>query len=156
MCNKLDYNLINDTKKLFHLILNNHQYLFLIFMILNILDWLTGWIKAKKNKEINSYIGLYGIIKKLLYWIIIFISFIIPYTFTYFSYNILKIDLSFIKILGWLTLLNLILNETISILENLVALNVKVPTFLIKGLKIANSKFKNLEGNLKKIIKIVK
>lgn len=39
-------------------------YLFGIYLLLNVLDWLTGWYKARV-KEASSKAGLNGIIKKL-------------------------------------------------------------------------------------------
>lgn len=37
---------------------------------------------------------------------------------------------------GWFTLVCLIINETRSIIENLLEIGIKVPSFLIKGLDI--------------------
>ena len=56
-------------------------YLFGIYLLLNVLDWLTGWYKARVKKEASSKAGLNGIIKKVGYWIILLIAFLIPYMF---------------------------------------------------------------------------
>ena len=44
-------------------------YLFGIYLLLNVLDWLTGWYKARVKKEASSKAGLNGIIKKVGYCI---------------------------------------------------------------------------------------
>ena len=49
-------------------------------------------------------------------------------------------QLGFMKFVGWFVLANYLVNEIRSILENLVDMNVNVPPFLIKGLKIAADK----------------
>ena len=47
------------------------------------------------------------------------------------------INLSFVQLFGWFTLATYLINEIRSILENLVEMEVKVPSFLIKGLDIS-------------------
>ena len=39
-------------------------YLFGIYLLLNVLDWLTGWYKARVKKEANSKSGMKGIVKR--------------------------------------------------------------------------------------------
>lgn len=56
-------------------------YLFGIYLLLNVLDWLTGWYKARVKKEANSKSGMKGIVKKVGYWVILLIAFLIPYMF---------------------------------------------------------------------------
>ncbi len=51
--------------------------------------------------------------------------------------DILSINLSFMVMLGWFTLATYLINETRSIVENCVEMNIKVPAYLIKGLDIA-------------------
>ncbi|NCB93197.1 MAG: holin [Clostridia bacterium] len=51
-------------------IFGSHNHIFGIYILLNILDWLTGWYKARKKKELSSKIGFKGVVKKLGYWIL--------------------------------------------------------------------------------------
>lgn len=129
--------------------------LFAGFLILNIIDYITGIVKAKlKNKE-NSNKGLIGVVKKIGYWLLIFLSFFIPFLLTIIEKKLnLGININFIMDFGWFTLVCLILNETRSILENLVEIGVKVPKFLIIGLEkyqeLINSSSNKLSNNKKK------
>lgn len=111
-------------------------YLFGIYLLLNILDWLTGWYKARVKKETSSKAGLKGIVKKVGYWVILLIAFLIPYMFRRLGKDLLDIDLSYLSAMGWFTLANLLVNETRSILENLIACGYRVPDVLKRGLEI--------------------
>ncbi|MEG2295831.1 MAG: phage holin family protein [Oscillospiraceae bacterium] len=124
-------------------------YLFALFLLFNILDWITGWYKSYTQHKESSKIGLIGLLKKLGYWIVIIVAFSIPLAFETLGKQI-GIDLSFLQLLGWFTLASLMVNEVRSILENLVETGFHVPTILVKGLaitdKLINSKSK-LEEN---------
>lgn len=113
-----------------------YWYLFAGYLVLNILDWLTGWRKARKKKQESSYIGLRGIAKKTGYWVIILVAFLIPTLLVQFCQDLLKINLGFLIMLGWFTLATLLINEFRSILENLVECGYDVPDFLIRGLAV--------------------
>lgn len=117
-------------------ILGPHWYLFAAFLLLNVMDWLTGWYKSRKMKQESSSVGLAGIVKKLGYWIIIAVAFLMAYIFQMMGQDIFKIDLSFLLLLGWFTLACLLINEIRSILENLVECGYNVPNILIKGLAV--------------------
>lgn len=111
-------------------------YLFGIYLLLNILDWLTGWYKARVKKETSSKAGLKGIVKKVGYWVILLIAFLIPYMFRRLGKDLLDIDLSYLSAMGWFTLANLLVNEIRSIQENLIACGYRVPDVLKRGLEI--------------------
>lgn len=111
-------------------------YLFGIYLLLNVLDWLTGWYKARVKKEASSKAGLNGIIKKVGYWIILLIAFLIPYMFQRLGKDLLDMDLGYLSALGWFTLANLLINEIRSILENLIACGYQVAEILKRGLEI--------------------
>lgn len=111
-------------------------FLFAFYLGLNITDWITGWAKARKKNEGSSSIGIRGIVKKTGYWVIIAIAFGCSLVFVKLG-DILGINLGFMIWMGWFTLATLIVNEIVSILENLKDLGYKVPYILIKGLKIS-------------------
>ena len=117
-------------------ILGVYWYLFAGYLVLNILDWLTGWYKARRKKQESSYRGLQGIAKKTGYWVIILVAFLIPALFIHFCQDLLGIHLGFLVMLGWFTLATLLVNEFRSILENLVECGYEVPDFLIRGLAV--------------------
>ena len=109
--------------------------LFAGYLLLNILDYITGTIKAKVKKVENSNKGLLGIVKKISYWILIAVSFVISYLLMELG-NKININLNFIVYFGWFTLACLIINEARSILENLTEIGIKIPEFLKRGLKV--------------------
>ena len=113
-----------------------YWYLFAGYLLLNVLDWLTGWYKARKKKQESSYRGVQGIIKKTGYWVIILVAFLVPALFILLGQDLLGINLDFLTLLGWFTLAALLVNEVRSILENLVECGYGVPDFLIRGLAV--------------------
>lgn len=106
------------------------------YLLCNVLDWLTGWYKSRRLGKESSRTGLKGILKKLGYWVIILVAFLIPGLFIHLGQDLLGIDLGFLKLLGWFTLASLLVNEIRSILENLVECGYNVPDFLIRGLAV--------------------
>ena len=54
--------------------------------------------------------------------------------------KLIGIDLAFTEVFGWFTLATFIINEIRSVLENLVVMGVDVPSFMTRGLEIANMK----------------
>lgn len=137
--NYLDsYNAIAGTVIAFlSLIFGQYWYLFMIFLALNVIDYITGWLKSKILKKINSNAGLKGVIKKLGYWIMILVAFIASTFFIQIG-NVLGIDLQVTTLLGYFVLASLAVNEIRSILENLVESGYNVPKILTKGLEVAN------------------
>ncbi|UTY39512.1 phage holin family protein [Allocoprobacillus halotolerans] len=123
-------------------LLGEHWILFFLYLLLNIADSFTGWAKAHINKNESSWIALVGVIKKVCYWFLILVAFLIPMAMQELG-DIIDIDFSVTVYLGWFVLASLIINECRSILENLVEAGCNVPEILIKGLKVASDK---LEG----------
>ena len=117
-------------------IFGTYWYVFAAFLALNVIDWITGWIKANKKKEESSKVGAIGAVKKLGYWAVVLVAFLIASVFVHFGKDMLGIDLSFLHLIGWWVLAMLIVNEARSILENLVELGYKIPEVLIKGLAV--------------------
>jgi len=119
-------------------------YLFAAFLVLNLIDWISGWSKARKLNLESSEKGLKGVVKKLWYWVLILVAFMISNIFIVLVHEILNLELDFLIWFGWFTLASLTVNEMRSILENLVEMDINVPSFLIKGLavteKLINSK----------------
>lgn len=115
-----------------------HWPLFAFFLVLNIIDYVYGILKAKATDTLNSGKGFIGIIKKVSCWVIIAISFGTSVIFIDVGATI-GIDLAFLQLLGWFVLAIYIINELTSILENMVALGVDVPPILLKGLAAAKT-----------------
>lgn len=118
-------------------VFGEHWYLFALFLLFNVADWLTGWMKARIMKKENSVKGWQGVVKKLGYWLMILVAFA-------FSAGLIEIgktlnmDLGITTLLGWFVLASLIVNEGRSIIENFVEAGFKVPNILVKGLAVAD------------------
>lgn len=117
-------------------VLGKYWFMFVGLLLLNLADYVTGWIKAKywKHNE-SSAVGAKGIAKKVFYWLIIMIAFFISYCFIQMG-DMLGINLSFVQLFGWFTLATYLINEIRSIIENLVEMGCNVPKFLSTGLDI--------------------
>lgn len=109
--------------------------LFAGLLAFNIVDYITGIIKARQLKRSSSEEGAKGITKKVSIWIVIALAFYTSYAFVMIG-EIFGFDLKFVTGFGWLTLAMYLINEMRSILENLVEMGVDVPKFLIQGLDI--------------------
>ena len=118
-------------------IFGTYWYVFAAYLICTILDYVTGIIKAKVLHKESSAAGLKGIIKKLGYWIIIALAFLVSEVFVKMGKDLWQMDFSFMAFIGWFTLGSLLINEIRSILENLIESGIHVPNLLIKGLDVA-------------------
>lgn len=116
--------------------------LFAGYLILNIIDYLTGSFKARIKKTESSNKGIIGILKKVCYWILIGVSFFISFLLVQLGQKI-NINLDFIMLFGWFTLTCLTINESRSIIENLIEIGIDVPKFLKKGLEKCQNKIEN-------------
>lgn len=116
---------MNDT--FFLSILTGYDTLFKALLILIVLDYLSGIMRAIYTKKLSSKIGAKGIIKKIGYIVLIVVV------------EILDILLKDNGYLRNIIIYMFIANEGISILENWSAMGIKVPD-------IIKDKFSNLKG----------
>lgn len=112
--------------------------LFLFFLFLNVVDCIFGYMKAYKSGTIKSGKGTEGVIKKLSYWIIVGIAFMLSEYFVGIGHKI-GVDLGFLTLFGWFVLSVYIINEITSIVENMVAFGIQVPEIFLKGLHAAKT-----------------
>lgn len=118
-------------------ILGEHWILFVAFLLLNVADWITGWMKSRINKKENSVAGWKGVLKKLGYWLMVAVAFGASAVFIEIGRTI-GIDLGVTTLLGWFVLASLLINEIRSIIENFVEAGFNVPKILTKGLEVAD------------------
>lgn len=130
---------------MFTVVLGEHWYLFALFLLLNIIDWLTGWMKSRIAGKESSVAGWKGVLKKLGYWLMIVVAFALSAGLVEIG-EVLTIDLGVTTFLGWFVLASLIVNEGRSILENFVEAGYNVPAILTKGLEVANEAINKTEG----------
>ena len=118
-------------------VFGEHWILFAIFLLFNVADWLTGWMKSRMAGKENSMKGWQGVLKKLGYWLMILVAFAASAVFIEIG-NTLGMDLGVTTLLGYFVLASLLVNELRSILENFVEAGYNVPTVLVKGLEVAD------------------
>lgn len=118
-------------------VLGEHWILFVAFLLLNVADWFTGWMKSRINKKENSVKGWQGVLKKLGYWIMVMVAFGAAAVFVEIG-KAIGVDLGITTLLGWFVLASLLINEIRSIVENFVEAGFNVPYILIKGLEVAD------------------
>ena len=121
------------------MVLGEHWYIFAAFLLLNVIDWITGWMKSRINGVENSMAGWKGVLKKLGYWLMIAVAFAIAAALIEVG-KVIGIDLGITPLLGWFVLASLIVNEARSIVENFVEAGYDVPKILTTGLQVADEK----------------
>lgn len=127
------------------MVFGEHWILFAGFLLFNVIDFVTGVMKSKLANKENSVKGWQGVLKKLGYWIMILLAFVMSTLFIEVG-KVINVDLGITTLLGWFVLASLAINEIRSILENLVEAGYNVPTILTKGLEVAD-KVVNQEEN---------
>ena len=118
-------------------IFGEHWILFALFLVFNLADWITGWMKSRIAHKENSKAGWKGVLKKLGYWIMIAVAFGASAVFVEIGKTI-GVDLGITTLLGWFVLASLLVNEIRSICENFVEAGYNVPQILIRGLEVAD------------------
>ena len=117
-------------------VFGTHWFLFVGFLVLNVIDYITGVRKSRLTGKDNSAKGVRGVWKKLGYWLMVLVAFLASAIFIEVG-KTLGIDLVVTAYIGWFTLASLIINELRSILENFVESGDNVPVVLTKGLEVA-------------------
>lgn len=126
-------------------VFGTHWLLFVGFLILNVIDYITGVRKSRLTGKDNSAKGVKGVWKKLGYWLMVLVAFLASAIFIEIG-KTLGIDLAVTAYIGWFTIASLIINELRSILENFVESGDNVPKVLTKGLEVAENAI-NKENN---------
>lgn len=102
-----------------------------ILFIAMIVDYITGITSAYINRELSSKVGLRGIIKKISYVALVAVAMGADYLI-YGGFSAINININYDLWFSVLVTIWLIINEMISILENLVKIGVPIPSFLTK------------------------
>ena len=109
-------------------------------------DYITGVIGAWHKGELSSRIGWYGIIKKVCYLFAVAVGMAVDYVCISALAQV-HVDVGAVHLFGMLVIVWLILNELLSILENLDKIGVPLP----KWLKIIVDKLLNKVDNSAKL-----
>lgn len=106
----------------------------IVLLVMMIIDYISGMSAAWREGTLNSKKGVDGIIKKVGYMALVAVAMGVDYLiFTGFA--AVNVSVGFNMLFGVLVAVWLIINEMISILENLSRLGVPIPAFLSKVVK---------------------
>lgn len=121
----------------------------LVLLIAMVIDYVTGMIKAYMQAQLCSKTGVKGILKKLCYMAMVAVGAVVDYLLQS-AFVQAGIDLHIEMFCGLLVAIWLIINELISILENLAVIGVPgFPTLnkLLQRLKTVVEKDEDAENN---------
>lgn len=114
--------------------------LFLVLAIAQAIDICTGIWKTRSSGQFSTKTMTTGLCRKLADWIYIGIGFLIPCVLIHFG-NVLGVDFTVSRTLGWVVLASIMYKETRSIFENLSTIGMPVPEILKKALVLAGKEF---------------
>ena len=103
----------------------------IVLAVVMLLDYGTGIAKAWVAGSLSSKIGIIGIFKKLGYLVVVAVGMIIDWVIQ-MGITQLHIDVTLDFLFAMLVIIWLILNEMISILENVAEIGAPVPKWLTK------------------------
>ncbi|MBQ4238408.1 MAG: phage holin family protein [Ruminococcus sp.] len=110
-----------------------------ILLAVMLIDYITGMAGASYSGKLSSRVGIMGILKKAGYFALVAVGMVADYLISSALVEI-GIDLKITYCFGMIITIWLIINELISILENLGELNVPLPSFLVNIIKTLKSK----------------
>lgn len=96
-----------------------------------LVDYITGMVVAYTKAELSSRKGLRGIFKKIGYFCLVAVGITTDYIICS-ALSSIGITSEVTMVFGLIVTIWLIINELISILENLTKLEVPIPDFLVK------------------------
>jgi len=107
---------------------------FFILIFAMAADYITGMAKAWVTKTLSSKAGIRGALKKVGYLVVIFVAMCTDWLIASMM-NKVGIPIPVSYLLGAMVIVWLILNELLSILENLAVIGVPFPKFLMMIVK---------------------
>lgn len=105
-----------------------------VLVIMMVIDYITGMVSAWINKDLSSRKGIIGIVKKICYMALVAVAMGVDWLM-YCGISAAKITAAYDMWFGLLVAIWLIINEMISVLENLSRIGVPMPLFLTKAVK---------------------
>lgn len=109
-----------------------------VLVACNVMDYITGLAAAhRRGQPISSYVGITGIAKKVCMWLLIGVGAVVDWLLMYCGSQ-LGFEIHLPMLAASLVAVWLIVNEIISILENIGDIGVPLPEWLlgiVKGLK---------------------
>lgn len=110
-------------------------------------DFVTGVVKAKIHGTLSSTVGTKGFLKKIALLIGLFFGFFLDYMIPYMCHHI-SINIPFNTPFGLIICFYIVLNESISVCENLYACDPKIlPKWIVNILRVAKKKIEDGADN---------
>ena len=101
----------------------------IVLTVVMLIDYITGMMSAYIHAELSSRKGIVGILKKVSYFSLVCVGIAIDYIL-YSALSQIGIQSDITMFFGLTVTVWLIINELISILENLSKMDVPIPRFL--------------------------
>ncbi len=100
-----------------------------VLIVVMVVDYGTGMLGAWFRNQLNSRKGILGILKKTAYFALVVVGMVVDYIL---SSALVKVNVSLPigNCIGIIVVVWLIINEIISILENLLTIGIPLPKFL--------------------------
>jgi toxin secretion/phage lysis holin len=105
-----------------------------------VLDYLTGVLAAAKGGRIDSAVGMKGLYKKLALFCALALGFFLDAAIPLLAERGLSKELDVKLPFGLILAAWIVLNESVSVLENLSRCGVRLPELLVRTLKVASKK----------------
>lgn len=103
----------------------------MLLVVGNVTDYITGILASKyREEQVSSYKGIRGIYKKVGMWILIFVGWMMDMLINY-TVQYVGLAISLPYVVATVVAVWLICNEMISILENLIDMDIAIPPFLM-------------------------
>lgn len=109
----------------------------------NVVDYITGIAAHKRREEdISSYKGIWGIVKKVCMWLLVIVGSWIDILIRY-TVDCAGIDIKMPFIVATVVAVWIVVNEIISILENVIDIGIRIPPFLMPIMKQIRNKIED-------------
>ena len=116
-----------------------------VLVACNVMDYVTGLAAAhRRNQQISSYVGVLGIAKKVCMWLLIGVGAVVDWLLMYCGTQ-LGFEIHLPMLAASMVAVWLIVNEIISILENIGDIGVPLPEWLMNIVKGLKSKIESQE-----------
>ena len=119
----------------------------LVLLVFMVLDYATGMVRAWRARELSSKVGVDGIVKKVGYMVLIAVAMGVDYLI-WSGLTAVNVSVTCQLWFGMLVSIWLIINEMISILENLGKIGVPIPEFLKKIINRLKSSVEKTNENI--------
>lgn len=117
----------------------------IVLTVVMAVDYLTGMFSASREGKLNSRTGVIGLIKKVGYLALVGVGMVVDYLMTSALAQI-GVNSGMPNLFGLMVIIWLIINELISILENLGEIGVPLPSFLVNAVKSLQNKVDSESG----------